>query len=148
MDAGRTDSDPSIYEISPTKYVSPSKLKILGREGRPWVVSTPSKNRKKTFRSTQRSEARAGTSSFSQSVRVDLLARSMLQSVGESTACRETPGPPAEARDECSRLWHVGVDRAASSSHNTDKVSVLDLFGLKSLSLNTGFGRLRRRGGV
>ena len=98
MDAGRTDSDPSIYEISPTKYVSPSKLKILGREGRPWVVHALEKP--KTFRSTQRSEARAGTSSFSQSVRVDLLARSMLQSVGESTACCETPGPPAEARDE------------------------------------------------
>ena len=29
----------------------------------------------------------------------------------------------------------------------TNKVSVLDLFGIKNLSLNTGFGRLRRRGG-
>lgn len=28
----------------------------------------------------------------------------------------------------------------------TNKVSVLDLFGIKNLSLNTGFGRLRRRG--
>ena len=54
MDAGRTDSDPSIYEISPTKYVSPSKLKILGREGRPWVVHAIEKP--KTFRSTQPAE--------------------------------------------------------------------------------------------
>ena len=43
-------------------------------------------------------------------------------------------------------MW-VSIELQVLRTTLTNKVSVLDLFGLKNLSLNTGFGRLRRRGG-
>ena len=83
------------------------------------------------------------SSSFRQSVRVDLLARSMLQSVGESTACRETScarrqGPRRRREMSvhacgCRSWFELQVLRTTL----TNKVSVLDLFGIKNLSLST-----------